>query len=652
MNPPPPDPGEPEGPPRRRLRILAFATATGLLVAVVVAVYLPSLGAPFIYDDTPAILENESIRRLHPLRGTAERPGPLRPPIGSPLAARPLVNASFAVNYHFGRFDPTGYRAVHLVAHTLAAVLLWRLLATVLRLPHFRGRYSRVAEPVAWASAVLWAVHPVNSETVVYLTQRTELLVGLAAFTVWYASLRYWAADGSRFRRGWWVVAAATASLAGMLSKEVMVPAVALIPAFDVLLRARSPRRAFAESWPLYASLAISAVPLVWIYARGVQTPGGGFDLGVSAADWWLTQTRVVFLYLRLAVWPHPLQIHYYFPAEVAFAEAWPWAVGSGLIAIGTVWLLVRRSAVGFAGLVFFAILSPTLLIPLPGEEAAERRLYLPLAALVPLVVAGGSRLIARLRPSRSPVSKSIGTETRPLGLAEVSPVLVIAIALAGLLAVVANRRAAVYQNEWDLWVDVRTHQPGSPVAPINLGTILADDGDPHAASQYFRQAVDLAPKLYLAQFNLARSLEATGEERFAIDHYREATRARPQDAASHYNLGRLLETFGNPGEAVDHYRRAIDADRSFAAPHTNLAILLFTRGDSDDAIESFEAAFRLEPDLPNAMNLVYAYLDVNRLDEAERWMHRAKRMATDEGDLGLARKLDDAIRVLRPEAP
>lgn len=651
MNPPPPDSGESAVTPRRGSQILVSVVATGVLVGVVVAVYLPAIGAPFIFDDAAAILENESIRRLHPLVGTTERPGPLRPPVGSPLAVRPLINASFAVNYHFGRFDPAGYRAVHLVAHPLAALILWRLVARLLRLPHFRGRFSRVAEPVAWLSALIWAVHPVNSETVVYLTQRTELFVGLAAFTAWYASLRYWAAAG-RVRRGLWIVVAASASLAGMLSKEVMVPAVGLIPAFDLLLRGRSVRRAFAESWPLYVTLAISAVPLAWIYASGIRTPGGGFDMGVSVIDWWLTQARVLFLYLRLAVWPHPLQIHHHFPNEIALAEAWPWAVGTGVIVIGTVWLLVRRSAVGFAGLVFFAILSPTLLIPLPGEAAAERRMYIPLAAILPLGVAGGCRLIARLRSSRSPASGSVRSETRPLGLLEIAPVAVVATVLAGLLAVVANRRAAVYQNEWDLWVDVRTHQPDSPVAPINLGTILAENGDPHAALGYFRQAVNLAPELYLARFNFARSLEATGDELLAIEHYRHATRVRPEDAASHYNLGRLLETYGDPLDAIDHYGQAIEADPSFAAAHGNLAVLLFARGDPDEAIASFETAFRLQPDLPNAMNLVYAYLDEDRIDEAERWMYRAKRMAIEEGDDELSRKLDDAIRVLRPEAP
>ncbi len=651
MNLPTPDPDELAVTPRRRSQILASAAATVLLVAGVVAVYLPSIGAPFIFDDAAAILENESIRQLHPLRGTAERPGPLRPPIGSPLAARPLINTSFAVNYHFGRLDPTGYRAVHLVAHTLAAVLLWRLLARILRLPHFHGRFSRVAEPVAWLSAMLWAVHPVNSETVVYLTQRTELFVGLAAFTAWYASLRYWDAEG-RLRRGLWIVVAASASLAGMLSKEVMVPAVALIPAFDFLLRGRSPRRGFTESWPLYVALAISAVPLAWIYAGGIRTPGGGFDMGVSVTDWWLTQARVLFLYLRLAVWPHPLQIHYHFPDEIAFAAAWPWAAATGAIVIGTAWLLTRRSAVGFAGLVFLAILSPTSLIPLPGEAAAERRMYLPLAAILPLVVAGGCWLIAKLRSIRFPAAGSVRAQPRPLGLLEISPVVVVAIALAGLLAVVANRRADVYQNEWDLWVDVRTHQPRSPLATINLGTILAEKGDPRAALSHFRQAVEHDPKSYLAHFNYARSLETTGEPLLAIEHYRRAARARAEDAATHYNLARLLETYDDPDDAIDHYRRAIDADPSFAAAHANLAILLFTRDDSDEAITSFEAAFRLQPDLANAMNLVYAYLDEERLDDAERWMYRAKRMAIEDGDVELSRKLDDAIRVLRPEAP
>ena len=122
------------------------------------------------------------------------------------------------------------------------------------------------------------------------------------------------------------------------------------------------------------------------IYYNGLTHPGGGFGMGMAAHQWWFTQSKVIFLYLKLAVWPWPLVIHYEVPILKSVAEAWPWVLGTALLAVGTLWLLWRRSAVGFVAIWFFAVLSPTLLIPLPGETAVERRMYVPLAAIVPLL--------------------------------------------------------------------------------------------------------------------------------------------------------------------------------------------------------------------------------------------------------------------------
>src|SRR5262245_40554913 len=112
------------------------------LIAAIVALYAPAIHAPFIADDVLSVVENETIHRILPPWTVDGQPGPLSRSRGNPVAARPLVNLTLALNYKFGQLDPTGYRAVNVALHALAALLLWALVARALRLAYFHGRFD------------------------------------------------------------------------------------------------------------------------------------------------------------------------------------------------------------------------------------------------------------------------------------------------------------------------------------------------------------------------------------------------------------------------------------------------------------------------------------------------------------------------------
>src|SRR5215475_6867376 len=115
----------------------AVAAALAVFIGVV---YVPAINVPFIFDDRPCIVENNSIVSLWPLIGIA-KPGPLNPPTELPTSGRPLVNLSFAINYHFGKLNPAGYRFVNLALHWCSAMLLWAITRRTLRLPYFGDRF-------------------------------------------------------------------------------------------------------------------------------------------------------------------------------------------------------------------------------------------------------------------------------------------------------------------------------------------------------------------------------------------------------------------------------------------------------------------------------------------------------------------------------
>ena len=130
--------------------------------------------------------------------------------------------------------------------------------------------------------------------------------------------------------------------------------------------------------------------------SEGCALNSAGFGVDLPAYVWWFTQSHVLIYYLRLAVWPWPLVIHYEFPHLETFAAAWPWLVAVAVLAVLTIVLVWRRTAAGFVLTWVVAILSPTLVVPIITEVAAERRMYLPMAGLVSLAIVGGYELLCR----------------------------------------------------------------------------------------------------------------------------------------------------------------------------------------------------------------------------------------------------------------
>src|SRR5262249_16765780 len=146
-------------------------------------------------------------------------------------------------------------------------------------------------------------------------------------------------------------------------------------------------RSVLRYSWPLYLGLGASWLLIAFLQIDSPRGESAGFELGISVVDWWSTQAEIFFMYLKLAAYPFPLMIHYELKVH-PLAENWPSVLAAVAATMATLWLLWRRNAIGFVFAAVLLILAPTHLVPIPTEMAAERRMYLPLAALVALVVA------------------------------------------------------------------------------------------------------------------------------------------------------------------------------------------------------------------------------------------------------------------------
>jgi tetratricopeptide (TPR) repeat protein len=546
-----------------------------LLVAAGLFAYHNSMRGAFLFDDLGAIARNPTIRTLWPPWG------PLSTPPHSVVTGRPLVNLSLAVNYAWGGFDVGSYHLFNLAVHILAALALFGVVRRTFTAPALRTRFDGKASSIAAAVALLWVVHPLTSETVDYTIQRTELLMGLFFLLTLYFAIRGFALPA---RKGWHVAALAAFAL-GLASKEVIVVAPLVVFVSDWLFWSESPRRALARHWKLYVGFAVVFGLILLVLDTNLRRAFSGVT-GRSVSPWAyaLTQTGIILHYIRLALWPAPLVGDYDgWPIAKSVADVLPYfLVVAGLAGL-TLWGLVRRRKVAFLGVWFFAILVPTSSFrPILSEVAAERRMYLPLAAVILLAVLAGRSLLRYL--------------DAPTGVGTV----VVAL-LAAVLAWSTVRRNEDYRTTLSFWSDVVAKRPDNPRAQMWLGDYLYRNGRTADALVHLEEAVRLKPKSGSALYSLGVALAGQGRTDEAVERYREALRFEPEKASAHNNLGIVLASRGRIEEAIGHYREAIRIEPGHAVAHYNLARALVREGLTIEAIEHFETALRLQPDFPNA---------------------------------------------------
>jgi tetratricopeptide (TPR) repeat protein len=578
---------------KRRIRgLAAFLVAAGLIV------YGNSLWGVFIFDDQNSILGNPQIRRLWPLWNAFSAPA------NTPVAGRPVVALSLAVNYAFGGLDVRGYHAWNVGVHILCALVLFGIIRRTLGRSPLRERFGSAADGIAAACALIWMVHPLQTEAVNYVTQRTESTMALFYLLTLYAAIR--ALDAGR-PASWHGVAVLCCAL-GMASKEVMVTAPLMVLLYDVVFRSGPFRPIFEKRWPLYLGLAATWAILLALTWSGPRARTAGFSGGGSAWDYALNQSIMVTRYLRLAVWPNALVLDYGAPQPTSVLQVWPYLVVVTLIVVATAMALVYRPAIGFPGAWFFLILAPTSsVIPIATEVGAERRMYLPLAAVVVLSVSCGW-IWLRHRSRAVPALLLVG--------------------VAGSLGLMSAWRNTEYRSDEVLWRTVVERRPHWR-AYSNLGEALQRAGRRSEAIEQHREALRLNPEAPEALYNLALDLERNGDLDESIGHYKDYLRLRSDDGPAHNQLGVALAKRGKMEEAIAEYREALRLDPELAEAHRNLGTSLLQQEKAGEAAEHFERFLALRPDDPDVHNSLGVTLAMqNKLDEAA--LHYARAVQID----------------------
>ncbi|HXC01197.1 MAG TPA: tetratricopeptide repeat protein [Opitutaceae bacterium] len=621
------------------------------------AAYSNSFSGPFIFDDVPGIKENLSI---HHLWQALTPPHETRRDNGLPVAGRPAVNLSLAVNYAFGGLDPWGYHALNLLIHMLAALTLFgivrrtlasRLATRGFQISDFKSQIAKgpaIARSeilnlksgilegtpptiLALAVALLWVLHPLQTESVTYISQRAESLMGLFYLATLYFFIRGVArspeprvqsretADNPTSRLSplasrLWQAASILACLLGMASKEVMVSAPLIVLLYDRTFVAGTFRDAWSKRWRYYAGLASTWLLLGFLVAstkgRG-RTAGFGAD--ITSWPYALTQFRAIVHYLQLSLWPHPLVLDYGTALATRASEIVPYAVIVLLLLAGTLFALWRRPALGFLGAWFFAILAPSSsIVPVVTQTMAEHRMYLPLIPVMVLIVLGLHALLGRR-----------GT--------------VILLAMAAGLGCVTAQRNESYRSEMAIWSDTEGKCPDNMRAHYIVGDQLRLQGKSEEAITELQTAIRLEPRYAQAHNSLANLLEKIpGRLPEAISEYETAIRLKPDYAEAHYNLALAMADLpGRLPDEISEYEAAIRINPNLVEAHINLAATLSNLpGRMPEAIAEYETAVRLEPDLAKAQfQLGVALANSGRTADGIAHLEAAIRIQPDDVD-------------------
>jgi tetratricopeptide (TPR) repeat protein len=271
-----------------------------------------------------------------------------------------------------------------------------------------------------------------------------------------------------------------------------------------------------------------------------------------------------------------------------------------------TVWALVRKPTLGFLGVWFFVILSPTSSFVPIADVAAEHRMYLSLAAVVVLVV------LAIFRAGRS-----IGTAVG--GVAALA------------LGVATYQRNLDYRSEVAIWQDTVNKCPGNPRAHYNYGVALENVARLAEAIPHYQEALRIKPDYAEAYNNLGNVQLQAGKLPDATKNLQQAVRFNPNLAEAHYNLGNALAQSGKFPEAIGHYEQALRIKPGYAEVHNNWGIVLSQAGKLQEARAHYEAALRIKPHLPEAHNnLGYDLQQTGHLREAIAHYEEAVRAKPD----------------------
>ena len=512
---------------------------------------------------------------------------------------RPAVNVSLALNYRAGGFKPSGYHAVNLAFHITAGLLLFGIVRrSVAASKAFAVAPPLSADVFAFVCVAVWLVHPLTTEVVDYITQRSESMAAIGVLGAIYATLRsLTAASGARR----WQSLAVAASGFGMLCKESAAVAPILVALFDATFTGRSLAVVIQRRWKFYGSLAATWLILLALMMHGSRANSVGFSGPIGPLEYLRNQLPLILNYVKLAIVPVNQVLDYGPATALPWSAVWPPAlVLTGLI-VAALFATQYSPAGRFLVLTALITLAPTsTIVPIFTEAGAERRMYLPLAALIVLAAGVGYRYLRRAFTARSVPAFTAGGLLAMVVLASLS-----------------IRRNAEYASPIELWTSVIRARPHCR-AETNLGILLQKAGRRPEALAHLTAGADGCPE---AAYELGVDADQHQQYAEAEARYLEFIRQRANAVGverAHKLLGRLYRRQHRLDEAEREFRIALGFAPRDADSLAGLGDVFYDSQRWTEAIAQYQLALQVNPDVVSVRtNLALSLIRVGRLEEA-----------------------------------
>ncbi len=532
-----------------------------ILAVVTMLAYQPAWHGGLLWDDDANIASPE-LRSLDGLRRIWFEPRATQ-------QYYPLLYSSYWLQQRFWGDSPTGYHLVNLLLHIGCVVLVLKIL-----------RLLRI--PGAELATIVFALHPVNVETVAWITERKNTLSGVfgLAATLWYLKF-----DEGRSRRSY--ALALGLFLLGLLSKTAIVTLpLALLVIFWWKRGAISWRRDVVPLIPFFFLSAAGGLMTSWVEYGNIGYKAS--TLAFSPVDRCLIAGRAFWFQLGKVLWPSNLMFVY--PRwEINAAVGWQYLFPLAVLGLlGILWSLRRWSRAPLAGvLVYIFLLLPSLgflnIYFFFYSFVSDHWQYLACLGIITPCASGIVLLAGQLKSWQVWLER--GTT----------------LLLAGILFLLTWQQSRMYTNVETLYRTTIARNPACWMAYNNLGNILYQANRIPEAMDLFKQALRIKPAV--AHYSLGNALVLTGRTSEAIDQYEQALRINPNYAEVHNNLGNALFLRGQTSEAIDQYKQALRINPNYADAHNNLGAVLGQMGRISEAIEQVKAALRIQPNFIRAQD-------------------------------------------------
>lgn len=556
-----------------------------LITFITIGIYYNSLNVPFIFDDARKIVKNPDIKKLSNIKTKLIYPYNKKYKIFNRNdPSRPLTYLTFILNYHFGKLNTFGYHLFNILIHIFNSILIFLLTKKILFYT-----YKESADILPLFVALLFAVHPINTNVVTYIFARS----GSLATMFYFLSLLFFIKTFEGNKKIY--ILSLFSCVLSFLSKPTAVSFPAIVLIFDYIFLSNYKIQKVIEKKYYHIPfwfILIGYLLFRYSYLGGIGDIETDVSTRVPGYAYLLTQTNIIVKYIKSLVIPTRLSIDHSINLARTIFE---FRILYSILLIAGIFLFTWKSykkktdwskIIVFGILWFFITLSPTSSFFPTTSYMDDKRVYLPGFGAYLLIALLYFRIFCRgityNKKSRQILLCLMGIHVSILGAATIN-------------------RNRIYQSPFLIWQDVVAQYPTNKRAYVSLGALYHNRHEFNKALQAYKKALELDPRCTLVYNDLGNLYHVSGEYDKAFQAYEKALQINPNDARAYNGLGLLYHALKKYDNASGAFQKAVELYPDFADAHYNLGYLYMKLNKDTQAIQEYRRTIALDPDFLEA---------------------------------------------------